>query len=94
MDVLSILGFVIGIVGLILAFEKPKEWIGSIFRKVSDPIRHDLRIETRLHVHNNGKPLGEIGTNQRDRQHMLIWSVWNDSKEPIQLQRGISIRSL
>lgn len=90
MDIFGILGIVIGVV---LAFEKPREWIISLFRKPKDPIRHDLRIQTQFHVHNNGLPLGEIGKNQSDRSYVLTWSVWNDSKEPIQLERGISIRS-
>ena len=63
MDILSILGIMLAIIGIAFAFETPRHWLLSKFKK-SSPVAHEFKIHTSFHSHNEGKPLGALGTNK------------------------------
>jgi len=89
---MELLGLLLGIVGLLFAFERPRHWVLSFFQKPKEPLRHEFTVHTHFRTHNNGEPLGPVGTNQTENSYILTWIVWNESSAPIQLERSITMR--
>jgi len=88
----TIIGLMIGIFGLVFAFEKPRLCLVSLFRKKQGAIRHEFKVRTEFYAHNDGKPIGPLGTNKTERSYVLTWMVWNQSGSVIQLERGMQMR--
>lgn len=89
---LEIIGLMLGILGVVFAFEKPRSWLISLFRKKPDSIRHEFKAHTIFHAHNDGKPIGPLGANKTEKSHVLTWVVWNQSGSVIQLERGMQMQ--
>lgn len=91
MDMLSIIGIVLAIISIAFAFETPRHWVLSKFKKTS-PITHDFKIYTSFHSHNEGQPLGPLGTNKTEKSYILNWVVTNNTNKPIQIDRCFIMR--
>jgi hypothetical protein len=85
------IGLLLGLVGVVFAFEKPRKWIVGLFHKPV-AVDHTFKASTQFHAHNNGKELGTIGTNQTERTHVFEWWIVNRSSEPIQIERGMLLK--
>ena len=88
---LEMLGLFIGILGLALAFETPRKWLISQFRKISD-IEHHFKVHVSFHTHNDGLALGPIGSNKTEKMYQWVWTAKNNSNLPVQIERGIFMR--
>ena len=88
---LEMLGLFIGALGLAFAFETPRKWLISQFRKTPD-IEHEFKIHVNFHAHNDGLPLGPIGSNKTKKIYRWVWAAKNNSTVPIQIERGIFMR--
>jgi hypothetical protein len=91
MDPSSIIGIILAIVGIAFAFETPRQWIISLFKKTS-PVTQKFKIHSVFHFHNEGKPLGPVGTNKTEKTYILKWSFTNTTKNTIHIERCIVMR--
>lgn len=91
MYAIAIIGLVLTIVATIFAFEAPRKKFIALFRK-SVPVEHEFNIHTVFYAHNDGKPLGPLGTNKTQKKYVLIWVIRNRSEYPLQIERGILMR--
>lgn len=87
----EIIGIVLAVVGLAFAFERPRRRFLGLFKKTS-AIHHDFRVRTHFHAHNDGNPLGPLGTNKTDTTYVLEWSIKNQTNDVLQIDRGIVMR--
>ena len=85
------IGIVLTVVGLAFAFEKPRRWFLGLFKKAPE-IRQDFKVRTLFHAHNNGKPLGPLGTNKTDKKYVFEWTITNQTPDVLQIERGIVMR--
>ncbi|MFJ7567342.1 hypothetical protein ACIQW9_10325 [Herminiimonas sp. NPDC097707] len=88
---LELTGLVLAMLGLLFAFDTPRRKLIAFFRKTPS-IVHSFKIHTHVHVHNDGKTLGPLGTNKTDKTYNLAWSVTNNTDGPLQIERGIFMR--
>lgn len=85
------IGVLLGILGLLFAFETPRKKLLSLFGRCLE-IEHQFKIQTTFHAHNDGKELGPLGTNKTDKKYRLLWTAKNATGESIQVERGIFMR--
>jgi hypothetical protein len=85
------IGIVLGLLGLLFAFEGPRRRFVALFKRAA-AIEHDFRIRTVFHGHNEGKPLGPLGTNKTEKLYILEWTITNKTDRVIQLEPALIMR--
>lgn len=85
------LGLFIGVFGLALAFETPRNWLISQFR-TTPVIEHHFKVHVNYHAHNDGLALGPAGSNKTEKKYQWVWTVKNNTNLPVQIERGIFMR--
>jgi hypothetical protein len=85
------IGIVLALIGLVFAFETPRRRFIALFKR-SSAIEHDFKIHTVFHGHNEGKPIGPLGTNKTEKQYVLRWTITNKTDRVIQLEEGLVMR--
>lgn len=88
---LETIGLLLGVVGVVFAFEKPRKWFVAFVHKPV-AVDHIFQASTQFHAHNNGKELGPIGTNKTDKTHFFEWWMVNQTSEPIQIEHGMLLK--
>jgi len=85
------IGIILGLLGLLFAFEAPRRWLVAQFKRAVT-IEHDFKIRTVFHGHNEGKPLGPFGTNKTDKLYILEWTITNQTDRVLQLEPALVMR--
>ncbi len=88
---MELLGLLLGILGLVFAFQPPRTWLISLFHK-SVTVEHTLGVRLHSETHNDGKPLDSSGRNISHRFRVFYWNIRNLSDFAIQIERGVILR--
>lgn len=88
---MDIIFLILAIVGITFAFETPRKYLTSLFRKTQE-ITHKFEIRASFHTHNNGKKLEPFGSNTTQKKYFFDWVITNHTDQSIQIETGILLK--